>query len=181
VPRLDLLPLVQYIAPICPGCIAPGPIADLLRLNTGIPPTPSEDASRLGFIGGDIAGYPNGRRVFDDVTDISTRVVAGVLNPEFNIFPNNLLGDGVNTNDVPYQNVFPYVAFANSGRNSRHIGPVAIGGGEFGCPATTPSSGGGGCAIAGAGSKMDMGSVAVLLVPVLYVFGRRFVRRVKKS
>jgi hypothetical protein len=49
-PRLDLLPLVQYMAPICPGC-GPndaGPIADLLRLNTGIPPTPVANQKRLG-------------------------------------------------------------------------------------------------------------------------------------
>ena len=63
-PRLDLLPLVQYMAPICPGC-GPndaGPIADLLRLNTGIPPTPVANQKRLGFLAGDTAGFPNGRR-----------------------------------------------------------------------------------------------------------------------
>ena len=47
-------------------------------------------------------------------------VLAG---PPFNGFPNNRLGDGVNTNDVPYQETFPYVAFANSGRNSQHQDP----------------------------------------------------------
>ena len=63
-PRLDLLPLVQYMAPICPGC-GPndaGPIADLLRLNTGIPPTPVGKQKRMGFLVGDNAGFPNGRR-----------------------------------------------------------------------------------------------------------------------
>jgi hypothetical protein len=128
-PRLDLLPLVTYAAPICPGCASPqtGPVADLLRLNTGIPPTAKSQRNRLAFLAGDTAGYPNGRRVSDDVTDISLRAVAGVLNPAFNIAPNNILADGVNNNDRSYQEVFPYVAFANSGRDSRHIDPTEPG------------------------------------------------------
>ena len=52
-----------------------GPVADLLRLNTGIPPTPVGSQIRLGFIAGDEAGYPNGRRPVDDVFDISARAV----------------------------------------------------------------------------------------------------------
>jgi hypothetical protein len=134
-PRVDLLPLVNYGAPICPGCSGAqaGPVADLLRLNTGIPPTPAALRKRLGFIGGDSAGYPNGRRVSDDVTDISLRVVVGLLaGPPFNGFPNNRLGDGVNTNDKAYQQTFPYVGFAQDGRNSRHVDP-----GEPGCAAPT--------------------------------------------
>jgi hypothetical protein len=122
-PRTDLLPLVNYPGP------KTGPIADLLRLNTGVPATPLSRASRLGVIGGDGAGFPNGRRVFDDVVDITLRVgVGGVLNPAFNKFPNNRLGDGVNVNDNPVPDTFPYVAPANSGRNSRHVDP-----GEVGC------------------------------------------------
>ena len=80
-------------------------MADLLRLNTGVAPTPYASASRLGLLGGDNAGFPNGRRVFDDVTDIALRVVAGgVLAapfPGFNADINGRLGDGVNVNDVP--------------------------------------------------------------------------------
>src|SRR5271157_1884489 len=51
-PRNDLLLLVQYEPPICPGCGAgdTGPVADLLRLNTGIPPTPVGSQKRLGFL-----------------------------------------------------------------------------------------------------------------------------------
>jgi len=134
-PRLDLLPLVTYRAPICPGCTAAqaGPVADLLRLNTGIPATPQANRKRLGFIAGDTAGYPNGRRVSDDVTDISARAVVGILaGPPFNGFPNNRIGDGVNTNDRPYQEIFPYVAFSNDGRNGRHVDPT-----EAGCADTT--------------------------------------------
>jgi hypothetical protein len=128
--RLDLLPLVQYLPPIAAPGTPTGPIADLLRLNTGVPATPPERASRLGLIGGDPAGYPNGRRVFDDVTDITLRVgVGGVLIPEFNVFPNNMLGDGVNVNDTAYRGEFPYLGSSPDGRNRRHLDPGEEGGG----------------------------------------------------
>jgi hypothetical protein len=128
-PRTDLLLLMQYLPPIAAPGTPPGPVADLLRLNTGVPPTAMANRRRLAVLGGDLGGFPNGRRVSDDVTDIAARVVAGgVLVNGFNVAPNNRLGDGVNTNDLPYQETFPYVAFAHSGRNSRHIDP-----GEDGC------------------------------------------------
>jgi hypothetical protein len=128
-PRTDLLVLMQYLPPVAAPGTQAGPVADLLRLNTGVAPTPSPNRNRLGVLAGDAAGFPNGRRVSDDVTDIAARVVSGgVLVNGFNVAPNNRLGDGVNTNDVPYQETFPYVAFAQSGRNSRHIDP-----GEAGC------------------------------------------------
>lgn len=58
-----------------------GPIqSDMLRLNLAIPPTTSSP-SNLGLIGGDVAGYPNGRRVFDDVTTIELRALAGATYP----------------------------------------------------------------------------------------------------
>ncbi len=124
VDRTDLLPLVQYRPPIAPDASAPGPIADLMRLNTGVPATPLGSASRLGAIAGDLGGFPNGRRLFDDVVDITLRVaVGGVLIPEFNKFPNNVLGDGVNVNDVPFRTGFPYLANSPSGRNRRHVDP----------------------------------------------------------
>jgi len=131
-PRLDLLPLVTYAPPIAAPGTPAGPIADLLRLNTGVPPTNPGNISRLGLLGGDPAGYPNGRRLPDDVTDISLRAVAGTFNPAFNIAPNNRLGDGVNVNDAPYRTTFPYLADAPSGRDRRHIDP-----GEPGCTAGT--------------------------------------------
>ena len=127
-PRTDLLPLVTYAPPIAAPGTPAGPVADLLRLNTGVAPTPAGNRSRLGLLGGDPAGFPNGRRVSDDVTDVAARAVAGVLNPAFNVSPNNRIGDGVNTNDVPYQETFPYAAFAQSGRDRRHTDP-----GEAGC------------------------------------------------
>jgi len=145
-PRNDLRPLYQYLPPIAAPGTPPGPIADLMRLNTGVPPTPIAARSRLGLVGNgprrDPAGYPNGRRVTDDVTDITFRLTAGVFNPAFNIPPNNLLGDAVNVNDTPQFETFPYVWFAHDGRNSRHIDP-----GEPGCtmsngaPCTPPDQG----------------------------------------
>ena len=75
------------------------------------------------------AGFPNGRRPFDDVTDIVLRVVVGgVLVDGFDVFPNNRLGDGVNIDDYRPATAFPYVGPAQDGRNSRHIDP-----GEPGC------------------------------------------------
>jgi hypothetical protein len=131
-PRTDLLPLVTYAAPIAAPGTPAGPVADLLRLNTGVPATPVDKASRLGLIGGDAAGYPNGRRLFDDVVDITLRVVVGgVLQAQFNKFPNNRLGDGVNVNDVHFREAFPYLADSPSGRNRRHIDPGERGGGPF--------------------------------------------------
>jgi hypothetical protein len=132
-PRNDLLPLVTYAAPIAAPGTPAGPIADLLRLNTGVAPTNPATASRLGLLAGDGAGFPNGRRVIDDVTDITLRVgVGGVLAapfPGYNPEINGRLGDGVNVNDAPYLNAFPYVAFGPDGRNRRHLDPGEPGGG----------------------------------------------------
>jgi hypothetical protein len=127
-PRTDLLPLVQYMAPICPGCTSKdaGPIADLLRLNTGIPPTPVGSQKRLGFLAGDLAGFPQGRRPIDDVVDIASRAVAGILVDPVKY--GAAIGDGVNTKGDGINTTFPYVNPANSGRDSHHTGP-----GQAGC------------------------------------------------
>jgi hypothetical protein len=61
-------------------------------------------------IGGDLAGYPNGRRLEDDVIDIDERVVAGEL-----LGHKLPLGDGVDANDVAFLSSFPYVAAPFSG------------------------------------------------------------------
>jgi hypothetical protein len=85
--------------------------ADEIRLNLGIAPTAAVgQGNRLGVLGGDLAGYPNGRRLEDDVIDISERVVGGAL-----IEHSLPLGDGVDGNDVPYQQSFPYQADPFSG------------------------------------------------------------------
>ncbi|GAA4621513.1 DUF4331 domain-containing protein [Actinoallomurus vinaceus] len=82
--------------------------AELMRLNTSIPPAKSP--KRLGVLDGDNAGYPNGRRLTDDVVDISLQVVEGEL-----LGKKNDLGDGVNANDAAFDRAFPYVASPNSG------------------------------------------------------------------
>ncbi len=127
-PRYDLLPLVQYLPPICPGC-GPGdegPVADLLRINTGIPQTQFFKQQRLGVLAGDFGGYPNGRRPVDDVLDIAARVVAGYLADP--AMYNTRIGDGVNLPSNGVGQHFPYVLPAYDGRDSHHIGP-----GQYGC------------------------------------------------
>jgi hypothetical protein len=80
--------------------------ADMIRLNLAIAPTASVgQGNRLGVLGGDLAGWPNGRRLEDDVIDIAERAVGGAL-----IGHPLPLGDGVNANDVPYLTTFPYQA-----------------------------------------------------------------------
>ena len=106
--------------------------ADLLRLNTDIKPgingaCPGGTASaappdRLAALDADLCGYPNGRRLADDVIDIDLRVFAqgygAFLNGAFGLpdkSPNDVLGDGVDANDVPFSNTFPYVATPHQG------------------------------------------------------------------
>jgi len=91
------------------------------RLNVAIPP--SANPSRLGLLGGDPAGFPNGRRVTDDVVDIDLRAALGgtPFTPAQNVFPNNVIGDGVDSNDIPFLTRFPYLGTPHSGniRGSR--------------------------------------------------------------
>ena len=96
--------------------------ADVLRLNTSIAPTgPVGTGNRLGLLAGQFAGFPNGRRLEDDVVDIDLRVfaegygdiLAGLGFP--NRSPNKFLGDGVNANDKPFLTAFPYVPSPHQG------------------------------------------------------------------
>ena len=82
--------------------------SEQLRLNVAVPVTATPN--RLGVLGGDLQGFPNGRRLADDIIDISLRAVAGVLVPGFDIAPNNQLGDGIDANDLPFSSTFPYLA-----------------------------------------------------------------------
>jgi hypothetical protein len=88
-----------------------GTPVDTLKLNLGVPA--SATPSRFGVIGGDLAGYPNGRRPIDDVVDIDLQVIAGFL--VGNKVP---LGDGVDQSDVPFLDQFPYLAHPQSGFDS---------------------------------------------------------------
>jgi hypothetical protein len=138
-PRNDLLPLVTYTGPIVPAGTPAGPVADLLRINTGIPPTPLARQRRLALLtlldgdptNDDAAGFPNGRRPGDDVTDISARAVGGILADP--VAFGTRIGDGVNADDKPKRGTFPYVNPSHDGRNSRHVDP-----GEPGCTGTCP-------------------------------------------
>ena len=106
-PRNDL---VAVFATGVPGLNQPAGVSpgEMLRLNMTIPPAATPN--RLGVLAGDLAGFPNGRRLTDDVVDIEERVVAGVLVNGFDVAPNNQLGDGVDANDMPFLPYFPYVA-----------------------------------------------------------------------
>ncbi|HWQ11761.1 MAG TPA: DUF4331 domain-containing protein [Roseiflexaceae bacterium] len=99
--------------------------ADMLRLNVAVPVTPPDKVSRLAVLEGDFGGFPNGRRLADDVTDIELRAVAGGYGPLLeqalklpNLSPNNAVGDGVDANEVPFLASFPYLASPWSGYES---------------------------------------------------------------
>ena len=88
--------------------------ADMLRLNTSIPPSQSPNV--LGVLGGDLAGFPNGRRVFDDVVSVELRAVAGatypLIDPKFK--PDAAAGeltDGLTPSalGMPFLDAFPYL------------------------------------------------------------------------
>jgi hypothetical protein len=101
-----------------PGLNQPANVkpSEQLRLNTSIKPVDCGAPSRLAVLAGDLCGFPNGRRLADDVTDIAERVVAGVLlGAPYNAFPYSELGDGVDANDLPFQSTFPYLAPPHAG------------------------------------------------------------------
>jgi hypothetical protein len=98
----------------------------VLRLNLAIPP--SKSPSNLGLIGGDPAGYPNGRRVFDDVVTIELRAIAGAtlplvdptykpdaaagaITPGLTSGPTDLTAKGTES----YLSTFPYLGVPHSG------------------------------------------------------------------
>jgi hypothetical protein len=94
-------------------------LADMLRLNVAIPPTTS-NPSPLGVLGGDLAGFPNGRRVFDDIVNIELRAIAGLTYPLVN--PNykpdaaaSQLTQGLTPGPDRYQSTFPYLGTPHDG------------------------------------------------------------------
>jgi hypothetical protein len=117
-PRADLVAVL--LTGIPPG-IVPGfqnytgkVLADQLRLNVAIPPTKS-NPSRFGLLGGDAAGFPNGRRVFDDIVSVELRAIAGLT---FALVDKSYTPDaaakaltqGVDPASDRYQAMFPYLA-----------------------------------------------------------------------
>jgi hypothetical protein len=127
-PRNDLvqifatgIPVNAVTGPNYTTFLSDGQPHEYIRLNVAIPPTPFAGINRLGLLGGDIAGFPNGRRVQDDVVDIALRAVAGgtPFTPATNVAPNNSLGDGVPGNDLPFLERFPYQAPPHQGNQPR--------------------------------------------------------------
>src|SRR5262249_33219657 len=102
-----------------------GTLSELLRLDMTVPPTPPNQIKRLGPFahdaGGsptpDPAGFPNGRRPNDDVTDIVVRVAGG------QVFIDNFVGDGVGVSELGITPDFPFVPLPYDGRNRRHRDP----------------------------------------------------------
>ena len=138
-PRNDLvsifgtgIPVNSVTGPNYTTFLSDGTAHEYLRLNVAIPPTAIASQNRLGLLGGDVAGFPNGRRVFDDVTDIELRALAGgtPFTPAQNIAPNNTLGDGVSFNpEGPLLTRFPYLLPPNQGnqpRTSNQLRPEVV-------------------------------------------------------
>ena len=146
-PEKNRTDIVQAVLQGIPGLNAfPGAAGknatDTLKINLGTPPTATPN--RLGVLGGDNAGYPNGRRLTDDAVDIDLQVVAGAL--QGNKVP---LGDGVNQNDVHFLSAFPYVAPPKPGANpdagyGSQLKAIDNGNGTSTPPSFSATGGGGG-------------------------------------
>jgi hypothetical protein len=100
-------------------------LADMLRLNTSIAPTAPNKQSIYGLLGGDAAGFPNGRRITDDVVAIELRAIAVVVYPliDKTFVPDaaaNKLTDGLTPASVsaPPLGQFPYLGVPYSGFNN---------------------------------------------------------------
>ena len=149
--RNDLVAILLTGIDIPSSAVVPGGLqftytgstqADLLRVNTGIKPNAAGACvfgvdgggtpSRLGAIDGDLCGFPNGRRLLDDVTDIEVRALLEGYGPTLNAVlgvpnrsPNNLIGDGVDENDRPFLSAFPFIGTPHQGYEHSHhkLGP----------------------------------------------------------
>ena len=115
-PRNDL---VQVFLTGVPGLNQPPGVraSEMIRLNTDVGPVASP--ARMGVLAGDIAGFPNGRRLTDDVVDITVQAAAGFLTGA----KVSGLGDGVDRNDVAFRTTFPYLGQPHSGGNPWKLNP----------------------------------------------------------
>ncbi|ARP69477.1 DUF4331 domain-containing protein [Streptomyces pluripotens] len=148
--------------------------AEELRLNTAI--KPSMHPKRLGVLDGDKAGFPNGRRLTDDVVDAALQVMEGEL-----VGSKNDLGDAVNKNDRKFEKYFPYIAQPASGSR----GPLAKGTtsgtdvrsqlGDALQPTGSSGSGSGDTMLIAASAAS--GAAAILLLGSAFAWWRRRVRR----
>jgi Domain of unknown function (DUF4331) len=108
-PRDDLVNLLLKYGPTDHG------LSELLRLDLSVPPVPLAQQKPLTVLQGDNAGWPNGRRPLDDVTDIAIKVVGG---PNY-----SGASDGVTLNDKPLPGAFPFISSPWDGRNRVHQNP----------------------------------------------------------
>ena len=116
VPETNRDDLVQVLLTGIPNVTFTGSTpADELRINLATPLTPAGKVSRLGVLGGDVQGFPNGRRLGDDVIDIEEQAVGGCL-----VGHKLPLGDGVDDGDTQAMATFPYVADPQSGADDTH-------------------------------------------------------------
>ena len=124
-PRADLLAILLTGIPtgVVPGFqnYTGATQADLLRLNVAVPPSSSPNP--LGLVAGDPAGFPNGRRVLDDVVTVELRAIAGLtiplVDPSFT--PDGAAGavtDGTTNTNPPLLNRFPYLGTPAGGYQS---------------------------------------------------------------
>src|SRR5207248_916221 len=136
-PRVDLeaILLTGIPAGIIPGFqnFTGKTPADLIRLNMAIPP--AKKPNILGILGGDLAGFPNGRRVFDDTVTIELRAIAGATIPlvDKSFKPDKAAGliDDFNPPQIPpgvrYEDEFPYLGVPFGGFQSQ---PHPVGSGS---------------------------------------------------
>jgi hypothetical protein len=124
-PRADLLAILLTGIPngVVPGFqnYTGSTQADLVRLNVAVPPSSSPNP--LGLVAGDAAGFPNGRRVFDDVVTVELRAIAGLtiplVDPSFT--PDGAasgINDGTTNTNPPLLNQFPYLGTPAGGYQS---------------------------------------------------------------
>ena len=130
-PRADL---VAILLTGIPSGIVPGfqnytgsKLADMLRLNLAIPPAAKPNP--LGIVGGDLAGFPNGRRVFDDVVSVELRAIAGATIPlvDKSFTPDKaatLLTDGLDQSSTRYLSQFPYLGTPQGGYQTAPLGTL---------------------------------------------------------
>jgi hypothetical protein len=112
-PASPLLDLRDVLLTYTPGNYSK--LSELLRLDLSVVPVPLASQNPLTVLGGDAAGWPNGRRPIDDVTDVAIRVIGGT----------NYLtaSDSVDVNDMPLPDVFPFLSTPWDGRDRFHINP----------------------------------------------------------
>jgi hypothetical protein len=108
-----------------------GTPADMLRLNMAIPPVSMSSANPLGVVGGDLAGFPNGRRVFDDVVTVELRAIAGLTYPliDSTFKPDgaaSAITDGLTDADTTYLgDKFPYLGTPKGGYETAPLGTLS--------------------------------------------------------